>query len=161
MERLTNATRLRKYSVVSLSIFVVLIMAAIMALGILSSSAHAATSPATRIPLCDCRGDIPDAAWHTYDYVTAHNYSPPPHYKGGKKYHNRDGKLPNGHGHYKEYHIYRKGTHSEWNRVRRIVVNTKTQDAWYTPDHYRTFRHMCVCEMKRIQALVSHHKHPN
>lgn len=109
---------------------VTLFVAIFLASGIVASVAvGSASSPAYAI------GTVPTAAYNVYYYAKGHNWSPPPNYKGGSRFYNRDGKLPNGHGYYKRYYIYPSPTTSP----RRIVINTQTKDAWYTPNHYESF----------------------
>lgn len=79
---------------------VTLLVAIFLASGIVASiAAGPASSPAYAI------GTVPTAAYNVYYYAKGHNWSPPPNYKGGSRFYNRDGKLPNGHGYYKRYYI--------------------------------------------------------
>lgn len=83
------------------------------------------------------QAQIPQAAYGTLQYLKTHNWTPPPGYKGGRVFQNRDGKLP-ACGNYREYdiHPYVKGQNRG---VERLVVDINTGRVWYTPDHYDTF----------------------
>jgi hypothetical protein len=65
---------------------------------------------------------------------TLEGFAPP------KKYHNTNGQLPNN-GDYMEYDIERTYEFSD-RGTRRIVLDIKSGRAWYTNDHYDTFREM-------------------
>lgn len=80
---------------------------------------------------------IPTEAYDVLGYVLAHGSAPAGH-AGGQPYHNRNRQLPAG-GSYVEYDV--DGT-TGIRTARRIVVDTATGRAWYTSDHYRTFRGM-------------------
>ena len=83
---------------------------------------------------------VPQKAKDTYDYVTKHNGSPMPGYKGGRTYAN-DGRmgsqvLPKNTT-YREYDVnpYIRGV----NRGSERLVIGANSTGWYTKDHYRTF----------------------
>ena len=85
---------------------------------------------------------IPQKALETLKYILEHKGNSPPGYHPDSEFKNRpgpDGKrpLPEG-GDYREYDIdpHKKGT---TRNAERIVFDKKTGDAWYTPDHYKTF----------------------
>lgn len=61
---------------------------------------------------------------------------PLPGYVGGRPFHNREGRLPSGR--YREYDVHpkRRGRPRD---AERIVIEQRTQKAYYTPDHYRAF----------------------
>lgn len=77
---------------------------------------------------------VPQEAIDTYNYVRAHNGSPPPGYKGNRVYQNWNRLLPAG-GDYREYDIDPNIRGLNRNQ-RRIVIEANTGQAWYTPDHY-------------------------
>ena len=83
---------------------------------------------------------VPQKAKDTYEYVTSHNGSPKPGYKGGRTYAN-DGRsgsqiLPTNTT-YREYDVnpYIKGV----NRGSERLVIGANSTGWYTKNHYRTF----------------------
>ncbi len=82
--------------------------------------------------------DVPQKATDVLKYVQTHKGAAPTGYRGGRKFENRDGKLPSG-GEYVEYDVDPKiegvGRSGE-----RVIVDKKTGRAWYTPDHYTTFQ---------------------
>jgi ribonuclease T1 len=57
-------------------------------------------------------------------------------YIGGRNFQNREGRLPRGR--YREYDVNPK-RRGHPRGAERIVIEQRTQKAYYTPDHYRTF----------------------
>jgi guanyl-specific ribonuclease Sa len=78
----------------------------------------------------------PSKAIPVLDYVLRTG-SPPPNYYGGGFFSNLEGLLPRG-GNYREYDIDPVLLPSIRRNRERIVVDTNTRQAWYTPDHYAT-----------------------
>lgn len=62
--------------------------------------------------------------------------APLPGYVGGREFRNRERRLPRGR--YREYDVNPKRQGRERD-AERIVIEQRTQKAYYTPDHYRTF----------------------
>ena len=79
---------------------------------------------------------IPAVAREVLDFVRSHRGAPPPGYKGGKEFLDKQGQLPPGS--YREYDIdvHVSGVHRG---TQRIVVDSVSGQAYYTPDHYATF----------------------
>lgn len=84
---------------------------------------------------------IPQAAITTWIYIQQHHQAPE-NYVGGREFKNRERKLPlrNEEGakpFYREWDIYpkREGV----NRGAERLVSRDFEQAWYTPDHYKTF----------------------
>ncbi len=79
---------------------------------------------------------IPDEARDIAGQIKANNGAPPKGYKGGRRFENRDKKLPEG-VNYKEYdiHPYEKGK----NRGAERIVIGDDGSVWYTNDHYGSF----------------------
>ena len=90
-------------------------------------------------PQCTIPQEHCEAALYVYEFAVTHNYSPPPGHKGGSAYRNTNGLLPP-EGDYLEYRIYTAPGSAE-----RIVIDRKTNDAWFTGDHYASFE-----ELKRL-----------
>lgn len=62
--------------------------------------------------------------------------TPLPGYVGGREFRNREGRLPRGR--YREYDV-NPTARGRPRDAERIVIEQRTQKAYYTPDHYRTF----------------------
>lgn len=84
---------------------------------------------------------IPQAAITTWYYIQQHHKAPE-NYVGGREFKNRERKLPlhneeGGKPFYREWDIYpkREGV----NRGAERLVSKDFEQAWYTPDHYKTF----------------------
>lgn len=82
---------------------------------------------------------IPSRAYTELSHVRA-NGTPPAGYKGGRVFRNREGRLP-GNGNYREYDIDPAPAAGARN-AERIVVDEISGNAWYTSDHYLTFKPM-------------------
>ena len=67
--------------------------------------------------------------------------SPPKHFKGGSKFRDDQGALARqgGSGKYKKYDIAPKSPKGIKRTSERIIIDQETGQAWYTPDHYKTF----------------------
>ena len=61
----------------------------------------------------------------------------PPGYQGNRVFHNREGKLRPGN--YHSYDVYCSGKQRR-RRAERIVIEQNTGEAYYTVDHYRSFK---------------------
>ena len=95
-------------------------------------------------PNDDDDDSIPEEAYNVTEQVKKNNGTPPPGYKGGRRYNNiptrEDAqKLPEG-VEYREYDIYpyQKGTRRG---TERVVIGSDGS-VWYTNDHYFTFKQM-------------------
>jgi hypothetical protein len=111
-----------------------------------AQSQSSASSSATA-PLCIfceegpfCSSGVPKehcaAAAFVYEFAMAHNYSPPPGYRGGSVYRNTNNALPPG-GDYLEYRIY-----TAPGSAQRLVIDRKLpgpDNAWFTDNHYTSF----------------------
>jgi guanyl-specific ribonuclease Sa len=62
--------------------------------------------------------------------------TPLPGYVGGRAFHNRERRLPRGR--YREYDVNPR-VPGRPRDAERIVIEQRSQKAYYTPDHYRTF----------------------
>lgn len=81
--------------------------------------------------------EVPDKAQDVIDQIEKNGGKPLPGYEGGRTFNNYEGKLPDGVS-YKEYDVNPKT-----NGIRRDgerVVLGNDGSAWYSPDHYRSFR---------------------
>jgi len=81
--------------------------------------------------------NIPQKARDTLKQVQETGKSPEG-YKGGRKFKNKEGNLPEN-GNYKEYDVDPKPLEGSRNSER-IVIDEETGKAWYTSDHYKTFK---------------------
>jgi ribonuclease T1 len=68
--------------------------------------------------------------------IQDHEGEPPPGYVGGRTFHNRERRLPQGL--YREYDVNPKRLDRPRD-AERIVIEQKTGKAYYSVDHYRTF----------------------
>ena len=79
---------------------------------------------------------VPPHALAVLQEIRTHHGESPPGYVGGSRFGNRERRLPPGD--YREYdthpHVRGKDRGPE-----RLVIERKSGQAYYTPDHYRTF----------------------
>ena len=85
--------------------------------------------------------NIPDEVYFTLNYILK-NQKPPDGYVGGRKFYNREKKLPlkDLTGQiltYKEWDIHPK--YSNKNRGAERLITDSNSNAYYTKDHYKTF----------------------
>ena len=83
--------------------------------------------------------DVPQKAKDVLEHIDKKGV-PPKGYKGGRKFENKEGKLPKG-GNYREYDVNPK-VKGKSRGTERIVKDVDTGKSWYTPDHYETFHPM-------------------
>ncbi|MFF2010922.1 ribonuclease domain-containing protein [Streptomyces sp. NPDC058195] len=84
-----------------------------------------------------CYTALPSQAHDTLDLIDAGG--PFPYSQDGTVFQNREGVLPSqSTGYYHEYTVITPG--SPTRGARRIVTGQKTQEDYYTSDHYATFR---------------------
>jgi len=81
--------------------------------------------------------EVPQKARDVVDQIDKNNGQAPPGYKGGREFKNYEGKLPEG-TNYQEYDVNpaQKGIARDGERV--VLGNDGS--AWYSPDHYRSFK---------------------
>jgi ribonuclease T1 len=83
-----------------------------------------------------CYSDLPSQAYDTLDLIE--QGGPYPYSQDGVVFQNREGVLPSqSTGYYHEYTVITPG--SSTRGARRIVTGEKTQEDYYTADHYDTF----------------------
>lgn len=80
--------------------------------------------------------EIPQKAKDLLQTIRKRQGVPPPGYVGGRTFHNRERRLPLGL--YREYDVNPK-IRGRPRDAERIVIEQKTDQAYYTSDHYRTF----------------------
>ncbi|MEW2316032.1 ribonuclease domain-containing protein [Streptomyces bauhiniae] len=96
------------------------------------TTADAATASVGSI----CYGSLPSQAHDTLDLIA--QGGPYPYSQDGVVFQNREGVLPSQSSGY--YHEYTVKTPGESTRgARRIVTGQRTQEDYYTSDHYATF----------------------
>ncbi|MGW5331426.1 ribonuclease domain-containing protein [Streptomyces bauhiniae] len=97
-----------------------------------ATTADAATASVGSI----CYGSLPSQAHDTLDLIA--QGGPYPYSQDGVVFQNREGVLPSQSSGY--YHEYTVKTPGESTRgARRIVTGQRTQEDYYTADHYATF----------------------
>ncbi|WP_405551885.1 ribonuclease domain-containing protein [Streptomyces sp. NBC_01171] len=97
-----------------------------------AGTADAATASVGSI----CYGSLPSQAYDTLDLIA--QGGPYPYSQDGVVFQNREGVLPSQSSGY--YHEYTVKTPGEPTRgARRIVTGQRTQEDYYTSDHYATF----------------------
>ncbi|MET8692454.1 ribonuclease domain-containing protein [Streptomyces bauhiniae] len=97
-----------------------------------ATTADAATQSVGSI----CYGSLPSQAHDTLDLIA--QGGPYPYSQDGVVFQNREGVLPSQSSGY--YHEYTVKTPGESTRgARRIVTGQRTQEDYYTSDHYATF----------------------
>ena len=83
-----------------------------------------------------CYTKLPSQAYDTLDLIASNG--PFPYSQDGVVFQNREGVLPSqSTGYYHEYTVITPG--SSTRGARRIVTGEKTQEDYYTSDHYVTF----------------------
>jgi len=83
-----------------------------------------------------CYGDLPAQAYDTLELIE--QGGPYPYSQDGSVFQNREGVLPSqSSGYYHEYTVKTPG--SSTRGARRIVTGNKTEEDYYTADHYVTF----------------------
>ena len=85
--------------------------------------------------------NIPDEVYNTLEYILKYQ-KPPDGYVGGRKFYNREKKLPlkDFTGQilsYKEWDIHPKSSHKTRGAER--IITDSNLNAYYTKDHYKTF----------------------
>jgi ribonuclease T1 len=88
------------------------------------------TAPAVAAP------DVPAHARDVLAEVERRHGEPPPGYVGGRRFENRERRLPRAV--YREYDVHPKAPGRD-RGPERIVIDQRSGKAWYTGDHYRTF----------------------
>jgi guanyl-specific ribonuclease Sa len=79
---------------------------------------------------------VPDKAITVYEHVLRTGAAPDG-YVGGRTFENRERRLPEGNN-YREYDVNPR-IRGENRGPERLIIDHATGNAWYTPDHYRTF----------------------
>jgi ribonuclease T1 len=83
-----------------------------------------------------CYGDLPSQAYTTLNLIA--QGGPYPYSQDGSVFQNREGVLPSQTtGYYHEYTVKTPG--SSTRGAKRIVTGKKTEEDYYTSDHYATF----------------------
>ncbi|MFD7602234.1 ribonuclease domain-containing protein [Streptomyces mirabilis] len=84
-----------------------------------------------------CYSSLPSQAYDTLDLIASGG--PFPYSQDGAVFQNREGVLPSqSTGYYHEYTVITPG--SSTRGAKRIVTGKKTQEDYYTSDHYVTFK---------------------
>jgi ribonuclease T1 len=83
------------------------------------------------------QSQIPQKAFDVLKIVRETGHAPEG-YVGGRRFENREGRLPSG-GDYREFDV---DPHEGQRNAERIIVDWQTKQAWYTDDHYETFTPM-------------------
>ncbi|MEU5483291.1 ribonuclease [Streptomyces mirabilis] len=84
-----------------------------------------------------CYSNLPTQAYDTLDLIASGG--PFPYSQDGAVFQNREGVLPSqSTGYYHEYTVITPG--SSTRGAKRIVTGKKTQEDYYTSDHYVTFK---------------------
>ncbi|MER8013617.1 ribonuclease domain-containing protein [Streptomyces griseoluteus] len=97
-----------------------------------AATADAATASVGSI----CYGSLPSQAYDTLDLIA--QGGPYPYSQDGVVFQNREGVLPGqSSGYYHEYTVITPGESTRG--ARRIVTGERTQEDYYTSDHYATF----------------------
>jgi ribonuclease T1 len=97
----------------------------------------ATASPAAAAVGSICYGSLPSQAYDTLELIEAGG--PYPYSQDGSVFQNREGVLPSQSSSY--YHEYTVKTPGSSTRgARRIVTGQKSQEDYYTADHYVTFK---------------------
>ncbi|RZU34768.1 ribonuclease T1 [Streptomyces sp. BK022] len=97
-----------------------------------ATTADAATASVGSI----CYGSLPSQAYDTLDLIA--QGGPDPYSQDGVVFQNREGVLPGqSSGYYHEYTVITPGESTRG--ARRIVTGQRTQEDYYTSDHYATF----------------------
>lgn len=112
------------------------------ALVVLPALPAAAASPGgarivaeTRVdPAADPR--VPPKAYAVLAEIRRRGGEPPPGHVGGRAFMNRERRLPPGQ--YREYDVNPRRP-GRGRGTERLVIERRTGQAWYTPDHYESF----------------------
>ncbi|MCX4562173.1 ribonuclease [Streptomyces phaeochromogenes] len=97
----------------------------------------ATASPAAAAVGSICYSGLPSQAYDTLELIEAGG--PYPYSQDGSVFQNREGVLPSqSSGYYHEYTVKTPG--SSTRGARRIVTGQKSQEDYYTADHYVTFK---------------------
>ncbi len=86
--------------------------------------------------------DVPPYVLETLEYVFEHNQAPDG-YVGGRTFQNREGLLPKSNSSGKKYQYREWDVHPKvdgQNRGAERLVTSNEQDAYFTSDHYRSFK---------------------
>ncbi|MGW3100521.1 ribonuclease [Streptomyces sp. NPDC001100] len=96
----------------------------------------ATATPAAAAVGSICYSDLPSQAYDTLDLIATNG--PFPYSQDGVVFRNQEGVLPSqASGYYHEYTVKTPG--SSTRGARRIVTGERTQEDYYTSDHYVTF----------------------
>ncbi|MFI6460627.1 ribonuclease domain-containing protein [Streptomyces sp. NPDC050528] len=96
----------------------------------------ATVTPAAAAVGSICYSDLPSQAYDTLDLIASNG--PFPYSQDGVVFRNQEGVLPSqSSGYYHEYTVKTPG--SSTRGARRIVTGEKSQEDYYTSDHYVTF----------------------
>ncbi|WP_416963860.1 ribonuclease domain-containing protein [Streptomyces sp. Agncl-13] len=96
----------------------------------------ATATPAAAAVGSICYSDLPSQAYDTLDLIASNG--PFPYSQDGVVFRNQEGVLPSqSSGYYHEYTVKTPG--SSTRGARRIVTGEKSQEDYYTADHYVTF----------------------
>lgn len=110
------------------------LLSALLVGGTVSAAAPAGAATASVGSIC--YGALPSQAHHTLDLID--QGGPFPYDQDGVVFQNREGVLPSrSSGYYHEYTVVTPG--SPTRGARRIVTGEKSQEDYYTADHYATF----------------------
>lgn len=110
--------------------------AAAAALSALLIGGAVTATPASAAVGSICYSKLPSQAYDTLDLIA--QGGPFPYSQDGVVFQNREGVLPSqSTGYYHEYTVITPG--SSTRGARRIVTGEKTQEDYYTSDHYATF----------------------
>jgi ribonuclease T1 len=94
------------------------------------ASAQQSTAPAVAAP------ETPAVARQLLAEIERRHGEPPAGYVGGRRFENRERRLPRGV--YREYDVQPRVPGRD-RGPERIVIEQRTGKAWYTDNHYRTF----------------------
>jgi len=93
-------------------------------------------SQASGVTSVEKQDNVPEKAREVLRHVQETGQAPDG-FVGGRVFENREGNLPHG-GHYHEYDVNPK-VKGKNRGPERLVIDETSGQAWYTPDHYRTF----------------------
>lgn len=82
------------------------------------------------------KSEIPQKARDVLREIQGRNGEPPPGYVGGRRFENRERRVPKGT--YREYDVNPKIRNKD-RGSERIVIEQNSGKAYYTADHYKTF----------------------
>ncbi|MCS0600100.1 ribonuclease [Streptomyces sp. LP11] len=108
------------------------LLSALLVGGASATAADAATASVGNV----CYGDLPSQAHDTLDLID--QGGPFPYDQDGVVFQNREGVLPQqSNGYYHEYTVKTPG--SSTRGARRVVTGERSEEDYYTGDHYATF----------------------